>query len=63
MGITERNVNWIVDADIRSFFDTLDHEWLMKFVGHRVADPRILRLLRKWLRAGVSEVANGRRRW
>ncbi len=55
VGITERNVNWIVDADIRSFFDTLDHEWLMKFVGHRVADPRILRLLRKWLRAGVSE--------
>ncbi|MBA3697845.1 MAG: group II intron reverse transcriptase/maturase [Planctomycetes bacterium] len=55
VGITERNVNWIVDADITSFFDTLDHEWLMKFVEHRVADPRILRLLRKWLRAGVNE--------
>lgn len=55
VGITGRNVNWIVDADIRSFFDTLDHGWLMKFVEHRVADPRILRLLRKWLRAGVSE--------
>lgn len=55
VGIMQRKVSWIVDADIKSFFDTLDHEWLMKFVEHRVADPRILRLLRKWLRAGVSE--------
>jgi group II intron reverse transcriptase/maturase len=52
---TQRKVNWVLDADIRSFFDTLDHEWLMKFVEHRVADPRMLRLIRKWLRAGVSE--------
>jgi group II intron reverse transcriptase/maturase len=44
-----------VDADITRFFDTLDHEWVPKFVAHRVADPRILRLLRMWLRAGVSE--------
>jgi len=58
VGIDRRKVNWIVDADIRSFFDTLDHGWLMKFVEHRVADPRILALLRQWLRAGVSE--NGR---
>jgi RNA-directed DNA polymerase len=55
VGITQRKVGWILDADIQSFFDTLDHEWLMKFVEHRVADPRMLRLIRKWLRAGVSE--------
>lgn len=48
-------VNWIVDADIRSFFDTLDHKCLMKMVEHRIGDPRILRLIRKWLRAGISE--------
>jgi group II intron reverse transcriptase/maturase len=45
----------VLDADIRGFFDAIDHEWLMKFVAHRIADPRILRLIRKWLRAGVSE--------
>ena len=55
VGITQRKVNWVLDADIRSFFDTIDHEWLMKFVAHRIADQRILRLIRKWLRAGVSE--------
>jgi group II intron reverse transcriptase/maturase len=55
VAIVERPVTWVLDADIRSFFDTLDHERLMEFVGHRVADRRLLRLLRKWLRAGVSE--------
>jgi group II intron reverse transcriptase/maturase len=55
VGIIQRKVNWILDADIQSFFDTVDHEWLMKFMEHRVADQRILRLIRKWLRAGVSE--------
>lgn len=55
VGITQRKVSWIVDADIKSFFDAIDHEWLLKFVAHRIADPRILRLLRKWLRAGVSD--------
>jgi len=55
VAIAQRKVNWILDADIRGFFDALDHEWLMKFVGHRVADPRVLRLIRKFLRAGVSE--------
>ena len=44
-----------MDADIRGFFDNLDHEWLMQFVQHRVADPRVLRLIQKWLQAGVSE--------
>jgi group II intron reverse transcriptase/maturase len=55
VGITTRKVNWIIDADIRGFFDNIRHEWLMKFLEHRIADPRMLRLLKKWLRAGVSE--------
>ena len=50
-----KRVNWVLDADIRGFFDNLSHEWMMKFVQHRVADPRILRLIQKWLKAGVSE--------
>ena len=53
--ITQRKVSWVLDADIRGFYDSLDHEWLMKFVEHRVADNRVLRLIRKFLRAGVSE--------
>jgi len=48
-------VGWVLDADIQSFFDTMSHEWTMKFIQHRVADPRILRLIQKWLKAGVSE--------
>lgn len=55
VGIKRRNVNWIIDADIRGFFDNISHEWLMKFLEHRIADRRMLRLLKKWLRAGVSE--------
>jgi len=55
VGITRKRVNWILDADIRGFFDNMDHEWTMKFMAHRVADNRILRLIRKWLKAGVSE--------
>lgn len=55
VGITQRKINWVLDADIRSFYDTIDHEWLMKFVEHRIADSRVLLLIRKWLRAGVSE--------
>jgi len=58
VGITRKRVNWVLDADIRGFFDNLDHEWLLKFIQHRVADPRILRLMRKWLKAGVSEEGN-----
>ena len=45
----------MLDADIRGFFDKMSHEWTMKFVEHRVADNRILRLIQKWLKAGVSE--------
>ncbi len=55
VGIQRKRVNWILDADIRGFFDNMNHEWTMKFIEHRVADPRILRLIRKWLKAGVSE--------
>jgi RNA-directed DNA polymerase len=55
VGLTRRKVNWVIDADIQGFFDAVSHEWLLKFVEHRVADRRILRLIRKWLRAGVSE--------
>jgi len=55
MGLIRRKVSWVLDADIRGFFDTIDHGWLLTFLEHRIADPRILRLIRKWLRAGVSE--------
>lgn len=48
-------VNWVLDADIRSFFDSVDHEWLLRMLAHRVADPRLLRLVRGWLQAGVME--------
>jgi RNA-directed DNA polymerase len=55
VGITRTKVNWIVDADIAGFFDTVSHEWLMRFVEHRVGDRRMNRLIRKWLKAGVME--------
>lgn len=55
VGISRRKVNWVLDADIRGFFDAIDHAWLLKFLEHRIADRRILRLIAKWLRAGVSE--------
>jgi len=55
VGITRRKVSWVLDADLSGFFDAIDHEWMMKFMEHRIADPGILRLIRKWLRAGVSE--------
>src|SRR6266446_2423515 len=54
-GIQWKRVNWVLDADIRGFFDNMSHEWTMKFIEHRMADRRILRLIQKWLKAGVSE--------
>lgn len=54
-GIKSRKVNWIVDADIRSFFVEIDHGWMLRFLAHRIADQRIIRLIRKWLEAGVIE--------
>jgi len=55
VGVMTKKVNWVLDADIRAFFDTLDHGWLVKFIEHRVADRRIVRLIQKWLSAGVLE--------
>jgi group II intron reverse transcriptase/maturase len=55
VGITSRKINWILDADIKGFFDNLSHEWLMKFIETRVGDKRILRLIRKWLKTGYIE--------
>ncbi len=54
-GLLTRKVNWVLDADIRGFFDAIDHGWLVKFVEHRIADPRVVRLIQKWLNAGVLE--------
>ncbi len=58
VGIERKKVNWVLAADIRSFFTSLDHRWLGKFLEHRIADRRMLRLLRKWLKAGVIENGN-----
>ena len=55
VGLLRKKVSWVLDADIRGFFDAIDHGWLMKFVEHRIADQRVLRLIRKWLNAGVLE--------
>lgn len=55
VGITEKRVNWVLDADIQSFFDSIDHQWMMDFLRQRIADPRVLRLIENWLRAGVLE--------
>ena len=55
VGIERRKVNWVLDADIRGYFDAIDHECLVKFVQHRIADRRVERLTRKWLKAGVLE--------
>jgi group II intron reverse transcriptase/maturase len=55
VGIRRRRVNWVLDADIRDFFTRLDQGWLERFLEHRIADPRMVRLVRKWLRAGVIE--------
>ena len=58
VGINRRKVNWVLDADIRDYFSKLDHSWLEKFLEHRIADKRVLRLIQKWLRAGVIEDGN-----
>ena len=55
VGIVRKKVNWVLDADIRGFFDQMDHEWLVKFVEHRIQDRRVVRLIQKWLKAGVLE--------
>jgi len=55
VGLKRKKIGWILDADIRGFFDTIDHGWLMKFVEHRIADQRVHRHVKKWLKAGVLE--------
>src|SRR5437667_11328657 len=60
-GLLTRKVNWVLDADIRGFVEAIDHEWLVKFIEHRVADRRVVRLIQKWLNAGVRE--DGTRTW
>src|SRR2546426_5410274 len=55
LGIRLRKVNWVLDLDVRAFFDTLEHGWLVKFIEHRVPDRRVVRLIQKWLKAGVVE--------
>jgi RNA-directed DNA polymerase len=55
VGLERRKVSWVLDVDIRGFFDTIDHGWLLKFIEHRIADPRVHRHVKKWLDAGVEE--------
>ena len=55
VGIMKRKVNWVFDADIRGYFDAISHEWLVKLIEHRIADRRVVRLIQKWLSAGVLE--------
>jgi RNA-directed DNA polymerase len=55
VGISSRQVNWIVDADISKFFDRVNHDWLLEFVRHRIKDERVVRLIQKWLKAGVLD--------
>jgi hypothetical protein len=54
-GLHRRKVGFVLDADIRAFFDTISHDWLMRFLEHRIGDRRVLRLIGKWLKAGVLE--------
>jgi RNA-directed DNA polymerase len=55
VGIEQRPINWVLDADIRGFFDTISHDWLLQMIEHRIGDKRLIALIRKWLRAGVME--------
>jgi len=55
VGILGRKVSWVLDADIRGYFDAIDHEWLIRFVEHRIGDQRVIRHVKKWLKAGVLE--------
>ena len=60
VAITEKRVNWILDADIEGFFDNIDRDWLVKFIEHRIGDKRVVRLILKWLNAGIIEGADWR---
>jgi RNA-directed DNA polymerase len=58
VALVQKPINWVLDMDIKGFFDHIQHDWLLQFMGHRVADKRVLRLIKKWLRAGISEQGN-----
>ena len=60
-GIVGKKVNWVLDADFRDYFSSLDHQWLERFLEHRIADRRVLRLIQKWMAAGSSRTGRGRR--
>jgi RNA-directed DNA polymerase len=53
--ISGKKVSWVLEADLKNFFGTLEHEWVIKFVQHRIGDPRIIILIKRWLKAGVME--------
>lgn len=55
VGLQTKKVNWLIDADIQGFFDKINHDWLIRFIEHRIADKRVVRLIQKWLKAGVLE--------
>ena len=55
VGIEQRKIGWIMDADIRGFFDNVDRDWLIEFLEHRIGDKRVIRLIIKWLNAGVMD--------
>jgi group II intron reverse transcriptase/maturase len=61
VGLQRRKINWVYDADIQGFFDAIDHEWLTKFIEHRIGDKRVIRHVKKWLKAGVLEDGQWRR--
>ena len=55
VGIEQRKINWVLDADVRAFFDNVDRGWLIQFLEHRIGDKRLIRLITKWLNAGVMD--------
>ena len=59
--VSAGRVNWVLDADIQGFFDAMSHDWILRFLKHRIADKRILRLIAKWLKAGIVEDGHIRR--
>ena len=61
-GIYRRRVNWVLDLDVRGFFDAMSHQWTVRFLQHRIGDKRLLRLIVKWLKVGVVERGSGRTR-
>jgi group II intron reverse transcriptase/maturase len=63
MAISYKKVSWILDADLKGFFDTIDHQWMIRFLSHRIADKRVLRLVKSWLSAGVMDEHTKHKTW